>query len=454
MNLTEFHHSDRNGNPVSVYDAKIFEYLKNTYHLMVIGGIVYIYKEGCYQMDTDGAQLKTEIRKLIFPHLVKSTTIKRIYDLFLMDSELQEKPENVNKFPKHWIPFRNGYYDPVERCMMPHSPTYRCTNQIPHDYDPSAKLTGKAIDEWLEFIAPDENDREMLLEFIGYCMTTDTRQQKFLILIGVGGSGKSTLIKLLESIIGAENISNISLSELNQRFASFGLMNKLLNSCADLEITALEDTSLLKKILGEDTIRAEAKGKDAIFFKSYAKLLFSTNELPLILNERSNGFFRRLLILRMDRQPSVPDTDFFGHLEAELPYLIQLSVKAVQRMYKRGMILISSNCIEAVQRLRNDSDTVSAWLDEEMCTDDKTEQRERTYLYQKYSAWCERNDRQSLKRASFYRSLETKRLIPKTLHGARYYRGICEKKPAPKQTETCTQGTENIHPDDDSLLPF
>lgn len=407
MNLDQFHTTDKKGNLTGVFDFKIFTFLKEKLQLIVIGGNVYIYKGGCFHLDTGGSELKTEIRKLIYPQFVKSTTVKRIFDLFLMDAEIQERPENLNQFPVHWIPFRNGFYDPVERCMMPHSPVYKCVNQIPHDYDPSAKLTGRLVDEWLEFIAPNEEDREMLLQYIGLCMTADTRQQKFMILCGTGGSGKSTLIKMIENAIGTDNISNISLKELTQRFASFGLMGKLLNSCADLEVTALEDVSLLKKILGEDSIRAEPKGKDAFSFKSYAKLIFSTNELPLILNEKSNGFYRRLMVLKMDRQPVKAEADFFDRLQAETDYFIQRCVKALQRMYQQGGLSVSSNSQQAVQTLRNDSDTVEAWLNE-ACILDEASITAQTALYHSYELYCDVNDRTPLKVRSFYKSLESK----------------------------------------------
>ena len=146
--------------------------------------------------------------------------------------------------------------------------------EIPHKYDPDAKYNGTKMEEYLNFICEEEDSREMLLQFVGYCLTKDVGQQKFLVLNGEGGTGKSTVIRLIEALTGSRNVSNISLTDLQQRFASFGLMGKLLNSCADLEIQALEDTSVIKKILGEDTLRAEQKGKDAISFKSYAKLIF------------------------------------------------------------------------------------------------------------------------------------------------------------------------------------
>ena len=78
--------------------------------------------------------------------------------------------------------------------------------------------------------------KEMFLEYAGYCMTTDTRQQKFLMFTGEGGTGKSVFINLVAHAIGYANISSIDLKSLaDNRFSSFNLFQKLLNVCADID---------------------------------------------------------------------------------------------------------------------------------------------------------------------------------------------------------------------------
>ena len=301
--LSQFHLVNNKGVPTGVFDEAIFKYIKRQHDLFVCGGTVYIYDNGYFKADSSGARLKTMISKLIYPQFIKSTTLKRIYDRFLCDISLEVPFEELNCYPAHWICFENGMYDCKEKRLLPHSPKYKAINQIPHEYKPDAVHEGKRTEEFLNFICPELDSREMLLQFSGYAHTKDVGQQKFLVLLGEGGSGKSTFIRLMESSVGSRNLSNISLTDLQQRFASFGLMGKLLNSCADLEISALEDTAIIKKVLGEDTLRAEQKGRDAISFKNYAKLIFSTNELPVVKAEKTNGFYRRLLVLPMNRVP-------------------------------------------------------------------------------------------------------------------------------------------------------
>lgn len=423
MNLDMFHFLNKNGEATGVYDNAIFEYLITKEKIFVIGSTPYIYENGLYKVDTYGTKLKTMIRNCIYPKYRRASTVERVYKLFLIADELQEKTENLNQFPKSWINFQNGFYDPNTGFMYPHSPAYKAINQLPHEFDPSQCPTGTAVDEWLKFIAPNEDDREMLLEFIGYCLTTDTRQQKFLILCGIGGSGKSTVIRMIEYIIGEDNISHVSLKELSQRFASYGLLGKLLNSCADLEIGALQDTSILKKLLGEDSIRAEAKGKDATSFKSYARLIFSTNELPLVLTEKTNGFYRRLMVLKMDNRPAKTEMNYFEKLKQESDYFIHLCVDALSQMYKRGTILDSGLSKEAVNSLRVDSDSVEAWLSEK-CIREKESVIERGYLFDNYKTYCEIADRTPLTRNSFYRALRIKGFPESRAAQARYFTGI------------------------------
>jgi len=300
-------------------------------------------------------------------------------------------------------------------------------------------------------------------------VTLNIPQGEIFCIMGSSGSGKSTLIRLIEASVGSRNISNIGLGELQQRFASFGLMGKLMNSCADLEISALEDTAVIKKVLGEDTLRAEQKGRDAISFRSYAKLIFSTNELPLVKNEKTNGFYRRLLVLTMNRVPDnknpllvltmnrVPDNknpNLMDDLIQEIDYFTQLSVKAVERMYENEIIVTSADSEKAVAQLRCDSDTVQAFL-MEACYLDNSGKVERTELYRQYEKYCEDTDRQGLRKNNFYKSLRAKGYKDFKTGGYRYFKGISDRKSSPTPAlKTAPNGFMSIPEGYQEELPF
>lgn len=423
--LMQFHLMNDKGVAVGVFDAAIENYIIENQKLFIYGGIPFIYRNGCFFPDWTKAELSTSIREKIFDRLIKSTTIDRVYRLFLTDARIQKTFEEINTYPAEWICFENGMYDPINKRMMPHDSKYCCINQIPHEYHPEKPpKAGKTIEEYLNFICDGKQDtREMLLQYMGYSLTRDTRQQKFLILTGEGGSGKSTLIKCFEMLAGQRNISNVSLTDLQQRFSSIELMGMLVNSCADLEIGALTDTSMIKKLVGEDSIKGERKGKDLVFFKNYAKLIFSTNELPVVKAEKTNAFYRRLIVFPMNKVPERKDPDLFQKLEAEKDYLLMLAVQALERMYAQKNITVASASEHEIERLRADSDTVEGFILEE-CEKKDGCRWERTELYKSYSAFCEESERQALTKNNFYKSLRLKGYSEITSNGKRYFLGL------------------------------
>lgn len=185
--------------------------------------------------------------------------------------------------------------------MIEHDTKYLMINQIPFSFHPEQVETALAnvaqIRKYLDFSIPNETDQQMFWQYLGYCMTTDTRFQKFLMIKGKGGTGKSIAISFIQHIIGTGNYSSMSLQNLNQRFYPTGLFGKLLNACADIPSTAMESVDIIKKAVGEDTLLYEKKGQDPTQFNSYAKLLFSANEMPLNLDDKTNAYYQRLLVL-------------------------------------------------------------------------------------------------------------------------------------------------------------
>lgn len=432
LDLMQFHRTNDNGKVTGVFDFAIFEHIKEHYNIFVCGN-PYVYEDGVYIPDYQGTKLKKIIREYLYPEYRKSRIINQVYNLLVEADELQKDFSSLNNYPKSYINFRDCMLDAVTMEKFPHSPEYFSINQVPFKYEDVEKAPeGKEIIKFLNFAIPNTDDRKMVLEYGGYGMTPDTRQQRFLMICGQGGTGKSILIRLLEGMAGIKNVSNVSMQELNKRFSTSLLVGMTLNSCADLSGEALEDSSTMKKLIGEDWIMAEFKGKNGFMFKNYSKLLFSTNMLPVITAERTNGFYRRLLILEMDKQPEKPDMELAERLLPELPYLIKISVQALHEMYQRGTITISENSKAAVLQMRKDSDVVEAWISEN-CTVGADLRMERTEAFESFKKYCEDEERQSLTRNGFYKALRQKNFVPTTdSRGKRYFVGISSEKSAVK----------------------
>ena len=407
MDLQQFHNYDENGKCTSVCDVAIVEYLMDTEDMFVIDGIAFVYENGVFKEDANGIVLMNKIQACLYRNEIKAATIKRVYDLLIRQKALQSSFETVNNYPKWWINFKNGMLDVQEMKMHPHNPEYRSMNQIPHEFS-FQPVKGENTLKFLKEAVPDSGDRQMFYTYLGYCMTCDTSMQKFMMIKGEGGTGKSRLIALAEYIVGKPNYVNVSLADLNERFYPSNLFGKLMNSCADISTAPLNAVDVLKKCTGDDEIIFERKGMDANrSFRSYAKLLFSANKIPLNLDEKSNAFYRRLLILEMNVKPAKIDLRLDEKLQSEVQFSIFMAVRWLHEMYEKGRIPESENSKRLVNELYKDADSVKAWLED--CMKPAAGARcSRAAIYDLYDKYCEENDRQAIGRAKFYKNLVDK----------------------------------------------
>lgn len=462
LQLDEFHFMKQGlsgeAGATAPFDSKIRKHLLRHNNIFVNAGTPYIYRDGIYWPDFSGTKLKSMIEECLYPRFQKSHVIRQIYNLIIDTDELQRSFDELNRFPETYIFFKDCVLDAEKMEELPHDPRYLAINQVPYEWKKiKAAENGEEIEKFFSFIFSSADDRKMFLEFSGLCITRDTRQQRFLTLCGLGGTGKSVLIRLIEKSVGAENTSSVSMQELSKRFNTSQLVGKMLNSCADIEASILEDSSIMKKILGEDNLFCERKGKDGFTYRNYAKLIFSCNTLPVITSERTNGFFRRLLILEMNRRPEKPDTGLFAKLEQEISYFINLSVQALHEMYTRPgrIVTISENSKKAVQQMWEDSDSVEAWLSN-CCTLDQKARLSRTDAFDSFSKYCESQGRQALAKNNFYRALRNKNFSEIRLHGYYHFTGIRVSVTTTPNShlKTTPEGFMEVSQEELNSLPF
>ena len=258
-------------------------------------------------------------------------------------------------------------------------------------------------------------------------------------LLGNGGTGKSVLISLFQQVIGIGNCSSISLQDLNRRFYATGLFGKQLNACGDISCKAMEQTDVIKKAVGEDTLIFEKKGQDALQFTSRTKLLFSANAMPENLEEKSDAFYRRLLVLEMDHVVTADkkDTRLKEKLRKETGYAIRMAVKAVEKLYEKGRFTESERSRMLVTEIQKASDSVKAFI-EDMLDLEKGGRIRNTKMYEYYCDYCADNGRQPLGKKRFFGTMRTKGYCSSKSNGIWYFNGAALKEtefePAPEGT--------------------
>lgn len=420
----------RDGRVNGIKDIAVVRYLMDTLCMFAMDREIYLYQDGCYYLDQDGIKIKAVISALIPERYITFRVLSAVYNLLIEQQELQKTMEELNAYPPWWINFQNGMFDVREMKLHKHKPEYLSINQIPHKLDMEIRKNmeeaGKTTIQFLNDAMPDRTDQITLWQYIGYSMTRDTRFQRFMIIRGIGGTGKSKVINLIQDIVGAANCSGISLQALNERFYPSMLQGMLLNACADISSDALMQVDNIKKATGEDVMICERKGRDPVPFRSYAKLIFSANKIPLNLDEKSNAFYRRLLILEMNNKPKKKDLELGEKLQAEIGYSIWMAVGALKKLYNDGEFTESTMAKERVEDLYRAADTVKAFVDE--CLERQQGSKiSRSLLYEKYKQYCENCGRKYHSPNPFFKSLEEKGFLYKRTASERCFLNVTLK---------------------------
>ena len=306
---------------------------------------------------------------------------------------------------------KNGTLDPVKGDLLPHSPEHFLSNRVEIEYDPKATcpLWLQTLDE---IFAPDEDKADkirLLQEFIGYCLVADTQFHKFLWLVGGGGNGKSLILAILIALLGRENVSTAQIERLESPFVRAELQGKLVNISSEMSADATVTDGYLKQIASGDVIEAERKFKPSFSFKPYARLIAATNALPRLL-DHSDGFFRRAIIMRFNRQfqEHEQDKQREQRLMAELPGILNWALTGRKALYARGNFVIPSSAKAEVDQFRVDSDPVQQFIDEETITSPPGGYRcMASEVYTIYATWCRDNGYKALAVNSFSKRLET-----------------------------------------------
>lgn len=267
--------------------------------------------------------------------------------------ELPQQPE------PDLIPFNNGIYDIKNNRLIRYSPDYFFINKLPVDLNEKHKKCPTIDRIFNELVAPD--DVITLYEIIAYCFYRAYPYPKIFILHGIGGNGKTAYTKILNRILGKENISLVSCNELqNNRFASSQLFGKLCNISGEMEYSMLKNTSILKECCGEDLINCERKFKEPFPFTNCAKMIFLTNQVPLTA-DRSQAFYRRIFLLEFPNEfiigknadPLIIEKIHQGEIEG----LIWKCIQILKKLIKKGFVFTrhenTEYIIKKYERLSN-----------------------------------------------------------------------------------------------------
>jgi putative DNA primase/helicase len=228
-----------------------------------------------------------------------------------------------------------SYLKGSTNCLRPHTPALFNVNALDFDFDPTAPAEPT---EWMKFLRSVwDDDREsidLLQEWFGYCLTSDNRHQKILMMVGPPRSGKGTSCRILEALVGKQNASATSLNDMTGEFRYQVLVGKSLAILPDVRLSPRSDitraTETLLCISGGDTVAVNCKYAPPVPMKLPVKFVLVTNKLP---NFQDATTVHRFVILTFTKSfLGHEDKELEGRLRAELPGILRWSLAGLKRL--------------------------------------------------------------------------------------------------------------------------
>jgi putative DNA primase/helicase len=256
-------------------------------------------------------------------------------------------------------------------------------SRLPVAYNPDAP----APVIWLNFLHGllHAEDIPTLQEFIGYCLIPSNKGQRMMVIKGNGGEGKS---------------------QIENRFARADLEHILLCVDDDMRMEALRQTNYVKSIVtAQGKMDLERKGKQSYQGWMFARLLAFSNGDLQALYDRSDGFYRRQLVLTTKEKPAdrADDPDLAEKMKAEAEGIFLWALEGLQRLVANNFKFTESDRIrENREAVKRDNNNIFDFMESEgyirLKADASISSKD---FYEIYRMWCEENSLAPLKARSF-----------------------------------------------------
>lgn len=308
------------------------------------------------------------------------------------------------------VALRNGLLDLDSGIFTnSHDPLFFNTATLPFDYD-----AGALAPRWVQFLDevwPGDIDAHALLqEWLGYLLSGRTDLQKMLLVMGLPGTGKGVLSKVLENLVGECNFASVNAEILTGRFGLATLADKQLGIFYDASVltSGKAFTERLKTITGGDAVVLEKKNKDAYTGRLPTRFTFFTNDVPT-LPDASSAILTRILSLYTGvvwRGAEGMNTHLFEEeLAPELPGIFNWALDGLDRLEDNGGCFTHAHSADRVrEELRAGTSPLQQFVEAE-CVVAPGLAVAKQDLYREWKIWADDNGHHSGSSGDFGKKL-------------------------------------------------
>lgn len=290
-------------------------------------------------------------------------------------------------------------------------PEWLMTKQSPVTFDAAARCP--AFEKFLLEIMNGHDELVAYLQrVIGYLLTGDCREQAFFIWHGIGANGKSTLLVVLQSLLGEYATTSRMETWTNQKRNAGGPSEDVARLHGIRMVCAVESEedqrlaeSLIKELTGQDKVAARRLYENSFEFVPQFKLILVCNHRPIVRGD-DPAIWRRLRLIPFERtfSPDQQEKGLIERLKSELPGILNWAIQGCLEWQRTG--LAEPEIVNrATNQYRADSDLLREFI-AECCETGEKHSAPTMRLYSAFRQWADDRGHRPMTMTTFSRKLQ------------------------------------------------
>lgn len=383
--------------------------------------------EKYYNVTKECTTLDDNVKKSILYHAKSSGNKGNLENMLALAAHMNYVKEMKSK--AYLLNVQNGIVNLKTKELLPHHPKHGCTNICRCAYNPNAKSS-----RFKSFVKEITDYNQELYSYIktvvGYCCTGSIREEKFFVMQGNGGNGKSKLLEVIGYTLGdyANSFPTNALTKTNTDSSRptpelVPLINTRYAHASELEDKNIINDACIKQYTGNAHLLVRKMRQEYAKVDISFKIVIDTNYEPRF-RRFDDAIKRRLIIIPFTKQftGTNKDLDLVPKLQNDAEYVLKWLIDGAFNYYKFGLHepTIVKNATESYCL---NADSVQSFIDEGTIYE-QGNMIKSSVLYQAYITYCQHNAHHALDIKSFSQALSKKGVEKKIKNSGTYFKDI------------------------------
>ena len=309
---------------------------------------------------------------------------------------------------EHLVNVQNGIFDCKTGEFTTDRMDYKFDYQLDFEYQSGQNIFNAR--NFVAFISSSLGQAflDCIERMLGYIVSSLILARVAFLLIGIGATGKSTLLEFIEHIVGTDHCSHVPFHRVGNMQARAEYYAKRLNISRDNSQRPMKDEDAFKNLVSCEMVTARFLYENAFDFVPRLKMIFASN-VPMNFAHADDAVYDRLMVVPFEKE--IPndkrDRDLLTKLLQERDIIFSVALDQLPDLIHSGYDFMEpERCKRIIDGYRAALHTAEHFLNERCILSEKGTVSS-VLLYKQYCSWCAENGLQPDGQKTFYARVRT-----------------------------------------------